>query len=141
MAKKKRLTGVAYWRLHDLLVEGDKRVKEYGEWARKKCRELKLLPDVTDFVQGVIWHEPLRQNDPEQHRVQVANIENEDVLEEALKKHREVNEINVQIDALVRQVALQADVRPEQVNAKTGMITMMEDPDVEDITVDLPPAE
>jgi hypothetical protein len=137
MAKKKRLTGEAYWKLHDLLEEGEKKVKEYGEWARKKCRELKLLPDVTDFVQGVVWNEPLRQGDAEQRRFQVKLIEDEAVIEEALKKQAEVDEINDKISALVRKIAMAAHVRPEQVNVKAGEIMMDEDPEVEDLDLKL----
>jgi hypothetical protein len=142
MAKTKRLTGEVYWKLHDLLEEGEKKVKEYGEWARKKCRELKLLPDVTDFVQGVVWNEPLRQGDAEQHRTQVANIEDEAAITRALELQRDVDEINQRIDKLVRRIAMAAKVRPEQVNVKAGTINMEpEDPDTEDIELELPPDE
>ena len=138
MVKKKRLTGETYWRLHDLLEKGEKLVKAYGEWARKKCRELKLLPDVTDFVQGVVWNEPLRPGDTQQHRVQMRLVENETIIEEASKKQGEVDELNQKIDALVRKIAMAAKVRPDQVNVKAGEITMeSDDPEIEDIELTL----
>lgn len=138
MAKRKRLTGDAYWRLHDIMEEGEQKVKEYGEWARKECRRLKLIPDVADLVQGVVWNEPLRQGDQNQQRHQVALIEDEKVIEEALKKQAEVDEINKKISSIVRKIAMAAKVRPEQVKAREGEIVMdLEDPEVEDIDLKL----
>jgi len=138
MAKTKRLTGEAYWKLHDLLEQGEKKIKEYGEWARKECRRLKLLPDVADLVAGVVWNEPLRQGDNEQQRTQVALIEDEAVIETALKKQAEVDVINDEIAKVVRKIAMAAKVRPEQVNVKAGTITMEnEDPEVEDFELQL----
>jgi hypothetical protein len=137
MAKKKRLTGEAYWRLQDLLEEGDAKVKEYGEWARKECRRLKLLPDVTDFVQGVVWSEPLNSADKTQRRRQVQNVEDEDVIAEALRRHAEIDEINRKIDAVVRKIAMAAGVRADQVNARKGEIDLDLAPDVEDLDLKL----
>lgn len=140
--KMKRITGEAYWRIHDLMKEGEKKVEEYGVWARKECRRLKLLPDVTDFLQGVVWSEPERPGDLTQHRVQVQNIEDEKVIAEALRLNAEVTEINRKIAAIVKHVAMAAGVRMDQVNAKTGMIKMdPETPDIEDIKIDLPALE
>lgn len=138
MAKRKRLTGEVYWKLHDLLEEGERKVTAYGEWARKECRRLKLIPDVTDLVQGVVWNEPLQPSNKEQQRHQVSLIEDEKVIEEALKKQAEVDEINKKIAGLVRKIAMAARVRPEQVKAREGEIVMdIEDSDVEDLELKL----
>ena len=134
--KTKRLSGEAYWRLQDLLEDGDKKIKEYGEWARKKCRELKLLPDVTDFLQGVVWNEPENQRAPSPTRRQIANIEDEAAIEEAVRRQKEIDEINEKINALIKKVATAARVRRDQVNPRTGVITCDAE-DVEQIEVDL----
>jgi hypothetical protein len=142
MARRKRLTGEAYWKLHDLLEEGDQKVKEYGVWARKECRRLNLLPDVADLLQGVVWNEPLRQDDPTHQRHQVALIDDETVIEEAVRRQADVDVINAKIDALIRKIAMAANVRPEQVKPREGEIIMEpEDPEVEDLELQLQPDE
>lgn len=72
----------------------------------------------------------------------MANIEDEAAITRALELQRDVDEINQRIDKLVRKIAMAARVRPEQVNVKAGTITMEpEDPDTEDLELELPPDE
>jgi hypothetical protein len=134
----KRLKGTAYWKLQDLMAEGEKLVKDYGEWAREECRRLNLLPDVTDFVIGVIWNIPESMVTPETPRQQVKLIEDEDVIKKALEKQRDVDKFNDKIARVTRAIAVTVGVRADQVNPRTGIITIKAPEDVEDVEVDLP---
>jgi hypothetical protein len=127
MAVTKRITGEAYWKLHDLLAEGEKKLKAYGEWARKECRRLKLIPDVTDLLQGVVYDEPADPNNPGKIRKQVALVTDERVIAEAIEKSREIDKLNARMAAIVKQIAMKMNVRIDQVNAKKGEVTLEED--------------
>jgi hypothetical protein len=137
MTRKKRLTGEAYWKLHDLLEEGEQAVKSYNKWAHGECRKLKLIPDVTDFVQGVVWDKPFHPNDKTQRRKQVQNIEQEDVIEEAIRRHGKIDQLNKEIDAVIRKIAMAAGVRADQVDARRGEIDLGSSPDAEDLDLKL----
>lgn len=142
MIKKKRLTGEAYWRLYDLQEEGEKTIKQFGEWARKKCRELDLLPDVTDFLLGVVFDEPVDPSNPAKFRRQVKNIEDEAALARAAEFQAELDVINDKRSKLIRQIAMAAKVRPDQIDARNGVINFSPpDEEIEDLELTLPSTE